>query len=108
MRDLVTALRELQELEIIAEESRIVHRENVDEHMGDVMKRIQTLRDSLPTRHLRRFDGLKRTGVPVVREIDTVCTGCHLSVSRGDLNRMLRGDKDWLCPHCGRFLLLAE
>ena len=108
MRNLLTALLELQDLELVLEESRIVHGDDALPVTGEVEKRIRALRLAISTRELRRFDALRRGGPAVVREHDGTCGGCHLNVPRGDLNRMLRIEVDWLCPNCGRYLLVSS
>jgi hypothetical protein len=107
MHDLLTALLELQELEIVLEESRIVHGDSVLASAARVEKRVKTLRQSVSVGELRRYDALRRGGPAVVKEHDGSCGGCHLNVPRGDLNRMLRIEADWLCPNCGRYLLVS-
>jgi len=108
MRDLLTALLELQELEIVLEESRIVHGDALLPSAACVEKRVRALRQSVPSGRLRRYDALRRGGPAVVKEHDGSCGGCHLNVPRGDLNRMLRTEADWLCPNCGRYLLVTR
>lgn len=108
MRDLLTALLELQELEIVLEESHIVHGDSVLPAAVRVEGRVKALRQSVPPGKLRRYDALRRGGPAVVKEHGGSCGGCHLNVPRGDLNRMLRTEADWLCPNCGRYLLVAR
>jgi predicted nucleic acid-binding Zn-ribbon protein len=107
MRDLLTALLELQELEIVLEESRIVHRDAVLPSVAHVEERVRALRQLVSPGELRRYDALRRGGPAVVKEHDGSCGGCHLNVPRGDLNRMLRAEVDWVCPNCGRYLLVS-
>ncbi len=107
MHDLVSALLELQELEIILKESDILHRGKKPKEFDALEVRVNKLRDSIPASELRRYDGLRRGGPGVVREKAGICTGCNLNVPIGDLNRMRRGNAEWFCPNCGRFLLLA-
>lgn len=108
MRDLLTALLELQELEIVLEESHIVHGDTAPPSAVLVEQRVKTLRHSVSPGELRRYNGLRRGGAAVVEERDGTCGGCHLNVPRGDLNRMLRLEVDWLCPNCGRYLLVSR
>lgn len=107
MRELITSLLKLQGLEITLQESRIVFGDDVTPQMRSVEEQIRALRRSLPDTEIRRFDRLKRSGIPVVKERRGVCSGCHLNIPRGDLNRMARDDLEWVCPNCGRFLLLS-
>ena len=108
MHDLVLALLELQELEIILQESRIVHGQKRPEKVDNVESRVEKLRGEIPVSFLKRYDGLRRSGLGAVREFEGLCNGCHLKVPMGDLNRMRRGKMPWICPNCGRFFLLSE
>jgi hypothetical protein len=108
MRDVLAALLELQELEIILEESRIVHGSVHLASAAQVETRVQRLRQTLPPQRLRRFDALRRVGPAVVHERGGTCNGCHLNVPRGDLNRMRRAEVEWVCPNCGRYLMLTD
>ena len=105
---LVPSLMELQELEITIEESRIVHKANPPEKLSHVRRKIAKLRQSVPADVLRRYDRFREGGLGVVRESGGFCGNCHLRVPVGDLGRMRRGEMPWLCPNCGRFLLLDE
>jgi len=107
MRDLLTALLELQELEIVLEESRIVHGDAAPPAAAAVTARVRELRKRVPQHELKRFDALRRSGPAVVLEHSGTCGGCHLNVPKGDLNRMRRTEADWVCPNCGRYLLLT-
>lgn len=107
MRDLLACLLELQELEIVLEECRIVHGDARIPATAGVEVRVRHLRQSVPPQELRRFDALRRLGPAVVHEQGGTCDGCHLNVPRGDLNRMRRTAAEWLCPNCGRYLILA-
>ena len=108
MQEFVSALMRLQELEIVLEESRIVHKGSQPEKLAEVEQKVAELRASVPDISLKRYDGLRRTGAGVVREVGGLCRGCHLGVTVGDLNRMRRGEMTWMCPNCGRFLLLEQ
>jgi len=108
MRETVTAMLELQELEIILEESKIVHRTDPPRQMAEIQQRIVELRRQIPDRLLRRYDGHRRTGLGAVQEAAGLCRGCNLNVPQGDLNRMKNDQMHWICPNCGRFLLLES
>jgi len=107
MRDLVAALLELQELEIVLQESRILHEAKAPDKLAELKTRIGELRETISPTALKRYDRLRQTGLGVVRENCGVCTSCRLSVPLGDLGRMRRGEMTWCCPNCGRFLLLS-
>ena len=107
MRDVLEVLLELQELELVLRESRIVHKQQSPDSVAGVEEKIDGLRKQIPPRHLKRYDVLKRNGPGVARELNGVCSSCRLNVPVGDRNRMRRGDMQWTCPNCGRFLLLS-
>lgn len=109
MRELAQALLELQDLELVHQESTIVHGKDAAAKTADLAPQIQSLRNRIPAATLKRYTNFRRQhGVAVVRETDGVCLGCHLNVPQGDLNRMRREDMEWLCPNCGRFLVLSR
>ena len=107
MRDVLKALLELQELELVLQESSIVHKKQSPDSVAGVEESIADIRKQIPPRHLKRYDVLKRNGPGVARELSGVCSACRLNVPVGDRNRMRRGDMQWSCPNCGRFLLLS-
>ena len=108
MKDTVKLLLRLQDLELIREEARIFRRRDQQEKMSQLDETLRDLREQVPEPWLRRFDGLRRSGIAVVHEFGGVCQNCRMAVSLGGLNRMRRGDAEWICPNCGRFLLLSD
>ena len=107
MRDVLEALLQLQELELVLQESGIVHNQQSPDSAVGVEESIAALREQIPPNHLRRYDMLKKNGPGIARKLSGVCSTCRLNVPIGDLNRMRRGDIPWACPNCGRFLLLS-
>lgn len=107
MRKIVESLLTLQEQELVLTESRILHQGQKDADLARLETRIRAARERVLPEHLRRYDVLRRNGLGVVRESAGVCTGCHLNVPVGDLNRMRRGQMPWVCPNCARFLVLT-
>ena len=108
MRETVTLLLELQELELVLEESRIVHHLQPLEALVLLEQRVKDMRSAVPNPLLQRYDRLRRNGLGVAREEGGNCSGCHLHVPQGDLNRMRRAMMPWVCPNCARFLLLSS
>jgi predicted nucleic acid-binding Zn-ribbon protein len=106
MRETIENLLALQELDIVLNESEILHRKTTHEGIADVRSNINDLRAQIPEAILKRYDQLRGSDIAVVKEKDGVCGGCRLSVPKGDLNRMHRGAAPWVCPNCGKFLLL--
>ena len=111
MRDLVKTMLRLQELELIKDENRILHLEKDPEHqaqMNQLEETIRQLSEQLPEKWRARYKALRKNGVAVVREFGGVCQQCRMVISVGVLNRMRKGENSWICPNCGRFLLLSE
>ncbi len=108
MRDLVKTLLELQGLEILRQESQIVHKGKQPIELEETERQIAELRQGVPEVHLKRYDGHRRVGLGVVEESGGACRGCFLNIPVGDLNRMRRDQIPRICPNCGRFLLLSE
>jgi len=108
LRRLVQQLHDLQELELVMRETRIVHRDTPPDTARDAQERVDRLRREIPEDVLRRFDALLKTGPAVGNEVEGVCSACRLNVPVGDLNRMRRGVIPCVCPNCGRYLLLSE
>jgi len=108
MRELANKLIELQELEIIHQESTILHKDSPPDELVQLKQRIDGLREGIPSNILARYDGHRRTGLGVVREVGGVCRGCYLNITLGDLGRMRREEMPWICPNCGRLLLVAS
>ena len=111
MRDVVKTMLRLQELELIKDENKILHLEKDPEHqaqLGQLEATIQQLTEQLPEKWRARYKALRRNGVAVVREFGGVCQQCRMVISVGVLNRMRKGENSWICPNCGRFLLLSE
>lgn len=109
MEKIVRSLYALQELELVLAETRILHQEATGgPDTAAFEEKIAQARGRVAREHLRRYDLLRRNHqLVVVREKAGTCTGCNLNVPQGDLNRMRRGEMDWVCPNCARFILLA-
>ena len=107
MRETVKQLLELQELEIVLAETKILHQKQKDTEATKLEQRVQELRGQVPDKHLRRYDNLRRNGLAVVPEAGGVCSGCRLNIPRGDLMRMQNGSAPCACPNCARFLDLS-
>ncbi|HCN07371.1 MAG TPA: hypothetical protein DIT01_05515 [Lentisphaeria bacterium] len=104
MKEQVQQLLELQELEFISKESAIVH---ADSDAGeDLDTRICKKRRQISAEVLARYDRLTQFGPGIVVVKGDMCLGCNLCIPQGDLNRMINGSVDPVCPHCNRFLNL--
>lgn len=108
MREAVKIMLRLQELEIIKEESIIIHHGGHQEKIAAIENNILSLRERLPEKWRIRYTALRRNGMAVVREFGGVCQNCRMVISLGVLNRMRKEEIDWICPNCGRYLLLNE
>lgn len=105
MQRVVSDLYELQELELVLEESRILHNA-ATEHETELKQNIETMRSRIPADMLTRYNRLRISGVGVASELKGICGHCRLNVAVGDLNRMRRGAASPVCPNCGVFLRL--
>lgn len=108
MREAVATLLKLQEMELVLEEAAIIHSGRNVKGVSEMKSRMQTLRQNVPPPVLRRYDRLRRTGIGACAVQNGFCACCHLRVPVGDLNRMRRGDTEWVCPNCGRFLMIEH
>ncbi len=108
MLQTVSTLFHLQELELIRDESRIVHHSGAPDDLAGLEKEIAAVRADMDESALKRYDLLRRSGAAVVRVPGGICNGCRLSVSKGDLNRMRKNQIPPVCPNCGRFLFFDE
>lgn len=102
METQIQQLYELQELEIVLAEGRIVHGE--DAEMEKLDRQVAALRDRIEPLALARFDRLSQYGMAVVAVRGGMCLGCNITIPVGDLNRMRTGKAEPVCPHCGRFV----
>ena len=109
MEKTVHSLYALQELELVLAETRILHQQAPEAPDTAAFEaKLDQARKRVPKEQLRRYELLRRNHqLAVVREKAGSCTGCNLNVPQGDLNRMRRGEMDWVCPNCARFILLA-
>jgi predicted nucleic acid-binding Zn-ribbon protein len=72
-------------------------------------KRIAGLRAKIPAPVLAHYDRLcarGKKGVALLRH--QTCTGCHMSVPRGVILELNRGEDVRCCDNCGRYLYLRE
>jgi len=106
VRNVVQSLFDLQEMELVLTESRILHSALPPVSMQRLEQKIADSRREIGANFLKRYDSLRRNGVGVAREQSGICNACHISVNIGDLSRMRRGEMAWTCPNCARFLLL--
>ena len=72
----------------------------------DMQERAEDIRASVSLDHLARFDRLMKQGLAVVSITSGTCTGCNISIPKGDLNRIASGKLEPVCPHCARFVQL--
>jgi predicted nucleic acid-binding Zn-ribbon protein len=108
MSNIPQKLFDLQELELIVDESRILHRQDIDEHTAEIQAKISSLRESLDGECLRRFDRLRKQGMAVAKLESGVCGGCRLNIPQGEILRMRKAEEPPACPNCGRFLLPVD
>ncbi len=104
MLEKMKSLFELQELDLILKEARIVHGKEVDS--DSILEKISKIREKIDGETLSRYDRLIKQGLGVVQLRNGMCLGCNLSIPIGDINRMNVGNMDPICPNCGIFINL--
>lgn len=102
MQHQIDLLLELQELEFVLSEAKIVH--GGEEKSAAVITKVENLRRQIDAETLARYDRLYKQGMAVVQVRNNICSGCHMAIPQGDLNRMRNSTTEPLCPHCGRFI----
>jgi len=109
MKKVVSNLLKIQEYEIILEESEILHKDSSLPDLARIINKIENLRKKVPTNTIRRFDSFrKKTGFGATIENNGFCNACHLRLNQGDINRMFNRKMPWICPFCGRYILIAD
>jgi predicted nucleic acid-binding Zn-ribbon protein len=106
MEDKIKLLYELQEFDLVLTETKIVHGDSID--LATVHDKVNDIREKLDKLTLSRYDRLQNQGLAVVHERNGMCLGCNMVIPAGDLNRIKSRKMEEICPHCGKFILLAE
>ncbi len=104
MQETLPLLQKLQELEITLNEAKILHGDHSE--IERIEGEIEAVREKIHVDSLARYDRLSRHGLAIVQLKSGMCMGCNMSVPKGDLNRMLAGKAEAICPNCGRYLSL--
>lgn len=77
--------------------------------LGDETLHRDLLRSRLDSDLLHRYDSLRAQfgGVGVAKLNGLRCEGCHLDLSRGEVDSLKRNESDEIpeCPNCGRLLV---
>ena len=113
MRDTIRIMLRLQELELIRDENKILHLEKDPAHQAQIQQMenaIKELTEQVPERWRARYKQLRKSknGIAVAHEFGGVCQQCRMVIPVGVLTQMRTGQNSWICPNCGRFLLLSE
>lgn len=97
MKTTLEALLQLQELD------KHPRRRAVPESADSLRKRI-------PADVLLHYDRYRARGRKVTATVNNngVCGGCHVSVTRGLIVALQRGDQIQVCGNCGRYLMLEN
>ena len=105
-KNVATWLRELSELE-----TSVGHLKSTQAHSGiAAAKRVNSLRELIPTSILLHYDHLKSRGKQSVAPVTRgVCGNCHLAFPSGSLANLRRTSETLnVCVNCGAFVYLAE
>lgn len=107
MKEEIKTMIRLQELEIIAYETRIMAGLVNPANLSRVEQKIADLKASLSERTLSRYEKLRESGMAVAKEYGGTCQHCRMTLTIPVLNRMRNNETDWICPNCGHFLNLS-
>lgn len=107
LKDDMRRLLDIQDCQLIIEESNILHSELEEGSFSELKSKIETLRVGLSDRLLANYDRLRARGVAVAREQDGRCKACHMPIATGDLARFERSTDPCMCPNCHVYLYLS-
>jgi hypothetical protein len=103
VHDIVRRLMELTSLE-----ERLATCSQHREERTNIEALIESLRANMPVGVLIAHDRMQARGKQSVAEVRKgVCSGCHLGLGFGNVNRLKAGSLH-RCGNCGRFLYLVE
>ncbi len=102
--------RRVASLEQVTKEAEEAYHKVVDEIKGEFkelgLKREETI-PQISQNLLALYDEIRgeKHGLAVVRIEEGICQGCYVELPAEEVDKMLRSDKLWLCPHCRRILV---
>ena len=108
MQRLANTVERLQELEITAQELRIMAPLLNPANLPIVEKSIAEMLESLPQELRARYERLRKEGLACNRAINGTCQNCRMTLTQPLLNRMKNNETEWICPNCGHFITLVE
>ena len=108
MQRLADKVERLQELEITAQELRIMAPLLNPANLPIVEKNIAELLESLPQEMQSRYERLRKDGLASTRAINGTCQNCRMTLTQPLLDRMKNNETEWICPNCGHFIMLVE
>lgn len=100
IKDELKHLLKLQELEIVLEESQIVHGENHDQDTAKIETKITNLRKKISVKTLSTYDRLRKKGLGIAREVELRCKSCHMPMALSVVNAMKDSVNAPQCPNC--------
>lgn len=99
----LSTLLKIQELEIVLQESAIVHSDK-DLPTDSLQEEIGTLKETVPEDLLKHYEKFKKNGLGIAQEIQGRCKACHMTIPVGNLNRIQSCKDAPICPSCGVYL----
>lgn len=108
MRHLANTVERLQELDIMAEELRIMAPLLSPASLPVVEKNMAELLAEIPQDMRERYERLRKVGLASNRAIDGTCQNCRMTLAQPLLQRMKNNETEWICPNCGHFITLIE
>ena len=108
MQQLAQTVERLQELEITAQELRIMAPLLNPANLPIVEKNIAELLESLPPEIRSRYERLRKNGLASNRVLNGTCQNCRMTLTQPLMNRMKNNETEWICPNCGHFITIVE
>ena len=108
MAQISNTVQRIQELDIIASELRVMGMLANPARLPIVEKSICELLESLPPELRQRYERLHGNGMAINKALDGTCQNCRMTIAKPLLQRMEDNGTEWICPNCGRFLMLTK
>lgn len=101
-----TTLLKIQELQLVLEESKMLHGE--DKEAEGLAEKIDDLSTEVPKKLMAHFTKFRKRGVGITSEVDGRCRACNMVIPQGTLNNMTALKIEPVCPNCNVYLYLSN
>lgn len=104
----IKTLYKIQEYELTVAEAEIMHQasERAELRINMLREKIVALKERVPEEVLSRYERFKPNNLPAVVDMihGNKCSSCHVSVSVGNLPRMVANKIAPICQNCGKYI----